>query len=100
MSFANQLASDLDNVFLNADEFAVAVSFEYGTTRTTDTINAVLDQVAGRQIAVVTKKSDHTETPQNGDILTVGGVPYTVTEINDPSDATYRFLVVAPDAVR
>ena len=57
-----------------------------------------MDEVAGRSVRVTTDKTDHTETPQNGDVLTINSVPYTVTEVLAPGSGSYSFAVIAPES--
>ena len=81
MNFKDQMAADL-NVFFNAEEFGVDVTYN-GTTITAvvDTYDAVYQmypQVRNTDVTLLVKTTDVPD-PANGDVVVIDSVTYQVT---------------------
>ena len=113
MTFKDQMANDLDNVFFNTDEFAVEVVYTPKATGVGQSIKALVDyglpeNIQGnrgdgytwtltcerdvrsdfvhgntRSVATVTVNASDIPEPKYRDIITIDGVEFRVTEIFD-----------------
>jgi len=81
MSFIDNLARDLDQVFFNTDEFADGTSHSSGMYRGIfmSKSEVVLDGVV-TYVPSVTLKSSDSANIANGDTVSVNGKPYTVVD--------------------
>ena len=93
MSFRDDVLADIDNVFLNLNEFAeyhiingaeVAAVVSTLKTDMKSTISSRnYDGLHGDFVTVNVRKSDFTRIPKQGENIRVDGKRYTVDEVRD-----------------
>ena len=86
MTFATDLATDRDNVFLNTDEFGETVTYRVAATGATSSVPAEIEDEGDSIISDGMRaqiSAGDVAAPAKGDQITRGGAVFTVQFLTD-----------------